>query len=105
MDITLSPTSRKRRHTESTHSNSDDDTNYPKPHPIEEDDLPSKRLRNPQGNPTTIPQLHLATHSLLYSLAFTRLDVTANYTNYNPLTSPMMICVTREDDKLYRKLW
>lgn len=80
MDLTLSPTSRKRRHTESTHSNSDDDNdNNLNSHSIEEDDLPSKRLRNPQGNPTPIPQLHLATHSLLSSLAFTRLDVTANY--------------------------
>lgn len=107
MDFSLSPTSRKRRHdsiNEPTHSDSDDD-NSNHDRPLEDDDLPSKRLRNPQGDPTPIPQLHLATHKILSSLAYSRLNVTANYAHYNPHTSPVLLCVIRSDDECYRWLW
>jgi hypothetical protein len=102
MDIDPSSPSRKRRF--SDHNNNDDE---------DDDDTidtsnttPSKRLQSSHGLPIPIAQpYHLNTHLILNSLALTRLRVTANYNLYNPHSSPILLSITRSDDKLYRTLW
>jgi hypothetical protein len=110
MDIDPSPTSRKRRHlhvsnTNNDQSDNDDDNEQTHRTSTSQTSTPSKRLQNPQGLPITRQTHHLNTHIILQSLAFTRLRVTANFSLYNPHTSPVLICVTRESDSLYRTLW
>jgi hypothetical protein len=111
MDIDSSPTiSRKRRHPSINNNilndNSDDDNDDNSQTNLNsQPETPSKRLQNPQGLPITRQIHHLNTHIILQSLAFTRLRVTANFSLYNPHTSPVLICITRESDSLYRTLW
>jgi hypothetical protein len=105
MDIDLSPTSRKRRHPSNNDNNSDDDGDNEQTHGNSQNETSSKRLQNPQGLPIARQTHYLNTHIILQSLAFTRLRVTANFSLYNPHTSPVLICVTRESDSLYRTLW
>jgi hypothetical protein len=106
MDIDPPPTSRKRRissltsHNNNDDIDSDDDNNQGSPQ-----NDPSKRLQSSHGLPIARNTHHLNTHLILQSLALTRLRVTANFSLYNPLTSPILICVTRSDDTLYRTLW
>lgn len=105
MDIDPPPPSRKRRIsslTSSNQNNSDDDDNDVNTN----DNTPSKRLQSSQGLPIPLSQPHhLNTHLLLNSLALTRLRVTANFSLYNPHTSPILLSITRSDDTLYRTLW
>jgi hypothetical protein len=99
MNIDPAARSRKRRFTD--HNNDDDE---------DDDDgtnhTPSKRLQSSHGLPIPLAQpYHLNTHLILNSLALTRLRVTANFSLYNPHSSPILINITRSDDTLYRKLW
>lgn len=106
MDIDPSLTSRKRRISSLTkHKNNDDidsdnDSSHDSPH-----NNPSKRLQSSNGLAISRETYHLNTHLILQSLAVARLRVTANFSLYNPPTSPVLICVTRSDDTLYRTLW
>ena len=103
MEIDASPTSRKRRLTSSFANNSDGDGDTGNENIVNE--TPSKRLENHLGLPISRKTHHLNTRLILQSLALTRLYVTSNFSLYNPHSSPIVICVTREDDSLYRKLW
>lgn len=108
MDLDLSPTSRKRRHPSNltnNNRNSDDDDDNDNEYGNSHSDTPSKRLQNPQGLPIARQTYHLNTNIILQSLALTRLRVTTNFSLYNPNTSPVLICVTRQNDSLYRTLW
>lgn len=103
MDLDPSPASRKRRFSSSFTDNSEgDDVNDNENTWIER---PSKRLENSHGHPVSRQIYHLNTKIILQSLALTRLFVTANFSLYNPHTSPIIICVIRENDYLYRDLW
>ena len=70
----------------------------------------SKRLRAPRGHAVAIerPDSPFQVEALLNNLAFTRLYVTANYHNYNPQTSPVILCFLSHQDSdlhLYHALW
>jgi len=99
MDIDPSPPSRKRRITDNEDDNDDDDnintTN----------NSPSKRLQSSHGLPISRKTHHLNTNLILNSLALTRLHVTANFSLYNPPTTPVLLSITRSSDTLYRTLW
>jgi hypothetical protein len=43
--------------------------------------------------------------ALINELAYTRLDVTFNYTNYNPSSSPVLLCILSGDPTNYLSLW
>ena len=106
MDLDPSPTSRKRRISSlatTNNNNGDTDSDNDSSHDGPQND-PSKRLQSSQGLPIPRQTHHLNTHLILQSLALTRLRVTSNFSLYNPLTSPVLICVTRESDALYRTL-
>ena len=104
MDIDTSPLSRKRPISSLTHANlinnnNDEDINT-------NGNTSSKRLQSSHGIPIPRKQPHhLNTHLILNSLALTRLSVTANFSLYNPPTSPILLCITRSEDTLYRSLW
>jgi hypothetical protein len=103
MDIDPPPASRKRRISSLVNNediDSDDDNSPGSPH-----NDPSKRLQSSHGLPIARQIYHLNTRLILQSLALTRLRVTANFSLYNPPTSPILICVTRSDDTLYQTLW
>jgi hypothetical protein len=103
MDIDPPPASRKRRISSLVNNDdidSDNDSNNESPQ-----NEPSKRLQSSHGLPIGRQIHHFNTHLILQSLALTRLRVTANFSLYNPPTSPIVICVTRSDDTLYRTLW
>ena len=102
MDIDPTPSSRKRRISSLTNHNNDDDDDEINTY----NTTPSKRLQFSHGLPIPKNQLpHLNTHLILNSLALTRLRVTANFSLYNPPTSPILLSIVRSDDTLYRLLW
>ena len=109
MDIDPSPPSRKRRIsslTSQNNNNDDDDNDNDNTFINSDNDSPSKRLQSSHGLPIPRTQFHhLSTHLILNSLALTRLRVTANFSLYNPPTSPVILSITRSDDTLYRTLW
>ncbi|KAH9831877.1 hypothetical protein Tdes44962_MAKER08902 [Teratosphaeria destructans] len=69
-------------------------------------DAPSKRHRNSIGG--TVHRrpgpLRYKAHTLLNDLAFSKLYVTANFPNYNPASSPVVICFVAQHDFLYKAL-
>lgn len=76
--------------------------------PVADDPLATspKRLRNSKGDATHRPRvLKYNARALLNNLAFTRLYVTANFQNYRPSVSPVILCIVSEQDLLYRALW
>ena len=106
MELGPSPTSRKRRLSSSFTNNNEsdaDDIDNSNEHTYNE--TPSKRLENLHGLPVPRKSYHLNTHLILQSLALTRVYVTSNFSLYNPHISPILICVTRHSDSLYRELW
>lgn len=95
IDLSSSQTSaRKRRapHDSIDPTSDDDDDDDFKPQP----ETPSKRLQNSQGHPIPRDTLMLNTKKLLNHLASTRLFVTANFGNYNPSTSDVLLCIVGE---------
>lgn len=68
---------------------------------------PSKRLQNSRGQ--AVPQNEVLPNynaqRLLNNLAFTRLYVTANFQNYWPSMSPVILCLVHEQNDLYVALW
>lgn len=68
------------------------------------EDAPVKRLQNARGEAVT-PILKYNAQRLLNNLAFTRFYVTANFQNYNPAFSPVILCMVREQNELYQALW
>lgn len=106
MDIDPTPSSRKRRISSLTNNDNDDDDDGEGDNINTNNNTPSKRLQSSHGLPIPRNQpRHLNTHLLLNSLALTRLRVTANFSLYNPPTSPILLSITRSDDTLYRLLW
>jgi hypothetical protein len=102
MNIDSSPPSRKRRITD---NNDDDDDDDHEDINTNKYNSPSKRLQSSHGLPIARKTYHLNTHLILNSLALTRLRVTANFSLYNPPTSPILLNITRSNDTLYRTLW
>jgi len=66
---------------------------------------PLKRLQNSKGYAVHRRILKYNAQALLNDLAFTRLYVTANFQNYNPTLSPIILCVVSEHRLLYHALW
>lgn len=64
-----------------------------------------KRLRNSKGDAVTRQTLRYNAHALLNQLAFSRLYVTANFQNFKPARSPVVICFLSERVIFYRALW
>jgi len=101
MDLSSSPSSsRKRRAPHDTNEDSNDDLTY---HGAS--DTPSKRLQNARGLPIAREAISYYASGLLSDLAVTRLFVTANFGNYSPASSYVLLCVVREGDDLYKALW
>lgn len=85
------------------HRDADSEDDLPAAH--DELDASPKRLRNKRGDAVHRRVLKYNAQALLNHLAFTRLYVTANFPNYNPSVSPVVICFVAEHDALYRALW
>ena len=74
--------------------------------PLNEEDMPSKRMQNPRGEAVKQRQpLKYNTLKFLNNLAFTRFYVTANFQNYDPASSFVILCMVAEQNELYRALW
>jgi hypothetical protein len=74
--------------------------------PVNLIDLPSKRLQNSLGAPiASKPALKYDAQKLLSTLAFTRFYVTANFQNFNPTASYIVLCMVSEQNRLYQALW
>ena len=70
------------------------------------EDMPSKRLQNSRGDPIQAKQLlKYDAQKLLNNLAFTRFFVTANFQNYSPKDSYIILCMVSEQNSLYQSLW
>ena len=69
------------------------------------EDKPLKRLQNSQGYAIKRQPLKYNAHKLLNNLAFTRYYVTANFANYNPRSSFVVLCMVAEQNDIYRALW
>lgn len=70
------------------------------------EDEPSKKLLSNRGEAIhTNPQVKYNTQKLLNHLAFTRVYVTANFANYNPQESFVLLCMASEQNGLYEMLW
>lgn len=101
MDLSSSPSSsRKRQAPHDSNDDSDNDLIFHAP-----SDTPSKRLQNARGLPIARETVSYNASKLLGDLAVTRLFVTANFSNYNPTSSHVILCIVRESDMLYRALW
>lgn len=101
MDLSSSPSSsRKRQAPHDCNEDYDNDLAY---HAAT--DTPSKRLQNARGLPVAKETLTYNASKLLCDLATTRLFVTANFGNYDPASSNVLLCIVRESDALYRALW
>lgn len=74
--------------------------------PVNLVDMPSKRFQNQRGEAVHAkPLLRYNVQKLLNHLAFTRFYVTANFTNYNPAESFIILCMVSEQNELYQALW
>ena len=84
-----------------------DDENVAKVYtPVNLEDMPSKRFQNRYGEAVhTKPRLKYDAEKLLNQLAFTRFYVTANFTNYSPKESFVILCMVSEQNELYCGLW
>lgn len=73
----------------------------------EQQDGPSKRLLHNSGIPlsTSHPKLKYNAQRLLNNLAFTRLYITANFQNWDPASSPVVLCCVNEQSETYVALW
>lgn len=66
----------------------------------------SKRLLGSKGE--SVPTNRVTKYNapkLLNHLAFTRVYVTANFQNYNPSKSYIVLCMLFERNELYQALW
>jgi hypothetical protein len=104
MDADAPNTSRGRKRSSAWIANGDvDAVEYPS---VNLEDTPSKRLLNNRGEPVQTGRLtKYNVQKLLNHLAFTRVYVTANFHNYNPSKSSVILCVVAEQDELYHTLW
>lgn len=74
--------------------------------PVNLEDMPSKRLQNSRGEAVAgKPLLRYDAQKLLNNLAFTRFYVTANFQNYDPKVSYIILCMVSEQNELYHALW
>lgn len=74
--------------------------------PNNPEDTPSKRLLNSRGEAVpTKPLMRYNVQKLLNHLAFTRIFVTANFQNFNPNGSFVVLCMVSEQNDLYQALW
>ena len=74
--------------------------------PASHEDMPSKRLLNNRGEPVQTGRVvKYNVQKLLNHLAFTRVYVTANFHNYNPSKSFVILCMVSEQSELYHALW
>lgn len=72
----------------------------------EPDYNPSKRQVNSRGEAIQTNRVtRYDAQKLLNHLAFTRVYVTANFHNYNPNKSFIILCMVSEQDEMYRSLW
>ena len=84
----------------------DDDINEYESQLTNIEDTPSKRLLSNRGEAIpTKPLIRYNGQKLLNHLAFTRIYVTANFQNYNPNQSFVVLCMVSEQDDLYQALW
>jgi hypothetical protein len=85
----------------------DENENIPMAYaPLEPIEAPSKRLQNNQGAPVIAkPTIKYQAQRLLSNLAFTRVYVTANFQNFDPTTSFIVLCMVSEQSQLYQALW
>ncbi|KAK5137672.1 hypothetical protein LTR08_007967 [Meristemomyces frigidus] len=81
------------------------DSEDEQPVPSDHHDTTLKRLRNSKGVAIHRRVLKYSAQALLNNLAFTRLYVTANFQNFDPSLSPVILCIVSEHDVLYRALW
>jgi hypothetical protein len=101
-DLPNPPRSRKR----SSAWIADDDNNPEESLSTNLEDLPSKRLLNNRGEAIpTKPLIKYNAQKLLNHLAFTRIYVTANFQNFNPNGSFIVLCMVSEQNDLYQALW
>ena len=70
-----------------------------------EDDKPLKRFQNRYGEAIKRQPKHYNAQKLLNNLAFTRYYVTANFSNYDPTSSFIVLCMVSEQNQLYQALW
>ena len=74
--------------------------------PANAEDMPSKRLLNNRGESVQTGRIiKYNVQKLLNNLAFTRIYVTANFHNYDPSKSFIVLCMVSEQDELYHTLW
>ena len=74
--------------------------------PVNLTDLPAKRLQNSHGAAViSKPLLKYDAQKMLGNLAFTRFYVTANFQNFSPTTSYIILCMVSEQNNLYQALW
>ena len=67
---------------------------------------PSKRLLNARGEAIqTTRVIKYNAQKLLNHLAFTRVYVTANFENYNPNSSFIILCMVAGQDEMFQILW
>jgi hypothetical protein len=67
---------------------------------------PSKRLLSARGEAIqTNRVIKYNARKLLNHLAFTQVYVTANFANYNPNSSFIILCVAARQEEMYQMLW
>lgn len=70
-----------------------------------QEDKPMKRLQNRHGEAIKREPIQYNAQRFLNQLAFTRFYVTSNFSNFNPISSFVMLCMVSEQNELYRALW
>ena len=74
--------------------------------PPELDDAPSKRLLTNSGEVIETQKIiKYNAQKLLNHVAFTQVFVTANYHNYNPAESLIILCMVSAQNTMYQSLW
>lgn len=100
MDLDARPTSSRKRSIHESLDDSDDDM----PQQINNIISP-KRSRGRAGSTVKRQTIYYNAQALLNELAFHRLFVTANFMNYNPSLSPILLCIVTHSLNLYHATW
>ena len=68
-------------------------------------DTPSKRFQDRRGSAVGRHTVHYNAQALLNSLAFKRVFVTSNFSNFHPTDSPVILCFLEDRHDMYTSLW